>query len=150
MCCDDCVNRRKFLTLAAAAGATAALAACGDGELSGTGVKVGGNGDGTGSGTPPTGTPSGQVTLTVGDYPALAQTGGLVMVNNTFVAVKRTGPAAFDAFSMSCTHEGCLTSIVNGVRFDCPCHFSQFDANGAVIRGPATDPLAKFPTSYDA
>jgi len=150
MSCTDCVNRRKFLALAAAAGASAALAGCGDGELSGVGMKISGNPMGTGTGSGPTGSPSSQITLKVADYPELGQPNVLVMVADTFIAVKRSGLATFTAFSMSCTHQGCLTTLVNGNRFDCPCHFSQFDVNGMVIRGPATDPLTEFPTSYDA
>jgi Rieske Fe-S protein len=68
---------------------------------------------------------------------------------SSVVAAKRTGPGSFVAFSMSCTHEGCLTSITGGQRFDCPCHGSRFDANGAVLVGPAEQPLASLATSYD-
>mgnify|MGYP001561558025 CR=1 FL=1 len=140
MCCAECVSRRRFLTLAAGGSAIAAvITACGDGQVSGVALIVGGGGGGGGS----------RVTVVVGDYPGLASAGTLVQVTNTFIAVKRTGATSFVAFSMSCTHQGCLTSIVNGSRFDCPCHGSRFDVDGAVVNGPAASPLTTLPTAYD-
>lgn len=138
MSCHDCVGRREFLANGAGITAlAAAIAACGDGTVSGVAAKV------------PVVIPGvDQVTVRVADFPGLAATGTLVQVSS-FFAAKRTGPGAFDAFSMACTHEGCLTSITNGQRFDCPCHFSRFDADGAVVNGPAQRPLAKLVTSYD-
>lgn len=142
MSCDDCVNRRRFLALAAAAGSSMALAACGDGVVSG--VKNVGAGGGGGAG-PVTST----ITAKVGDYPQLATAGVLVQITGKLVAVKRTGGATFDALSMTCTHLACGTDLANN-RFDCPCHGSRFDSSGSVVNGPATTPLPKFATSYDA
>ena len=144
MCCADCVNRRTFLALAAAAGASAALTACGDSELSGVARKGGEIGWGGGGGGGPN-----PLMVKVGDYPDLASNGFFVQITNTAVAVKRTGAASFDAYVNSCTHEGCLTVIVSGVRFDCPCHQSRFDSSGNVINGPATSPLPMLTTAYD-
>ncbi|HEX7939437.1 MAG TPA: Rieske 2Fe-2S domain-containing protein [Gemmatimonadaceae bacterium] len=144
MCCDDCVNRRRFLAIAAGGAAAAAIAACGDGRISGVAMKVTTLGPGGGSGGGPD-----QVIAVVGDYPGLATTGTLVMINNSYVAVKRTGATTFDAFYMGCTHQGCLTNIVSNA-FLCPCHGSRFDNNGAVTVGPATSNLTSLPTAYDA
>jgi cytochrome b6-f complex iron-sulfur subunit len=44
------------------------------------------------------------------------------------------------AHSLICTHLGCTISE-NGAEFDCPCHGSRFDENGAVLAGPAQQPL---------
>lgn len=138
MTCHRCVNRREFIANSAGLAAlTAAIAACGDGTVSALGVRA------------PVLVPGvDRVKIRVADFPGLATTGSVVQVSS-FFAVKRTGPAAFDAFSMACTHEGCLTSIVNAQRFDCPCHGSRFDANGAVLNGPAERPLQRVTTSYD-
>lgn len=139
MSCHDCVNRRDFIANSAALAAlAAAIAACGDGTISGVAAKVPEIVEGVD-----------QVKVKVADYPALATVGALVQITGSFFAVKRTGPSSFDAFSMACTHEGCLTSVVNAQRFDCPCHGSRFDANGAVISGPARLPLQRIVTSYD-
>jgi Rieske Fe-S protein len=44
------------------------------------------------------------------------------------------------AHSLVCTHLGC-TITENGAEFECPCHGSRFDENGAVLAGPAQQPL---------
>ena len=46
----------------------------------------------------------------------------------------------FNAYSMVCTHLGC-TVEEDGENFSCPCHGSQFDHNGCVLKGPATERL---------
>ena len=135
MRCDDCINRRQFLSAAAGAAGLVAISGCGDGVVTG----------------PFADPPAGPVSIVVADFPALATVGTLVKVPQQPIAVKRTGASTFDAFSMICTHAGCQTSVTNaGQQFDCPCHGSRFDANGAVVRGPAGSPLPKFVTSYDA
>lgn len=49
----------------------------------------------------------------------------------------------FRAFSAVCTHAGCTVAYSSsGNQFRCPCHGAIFDAvTGAVIQGPARDPL---------
>jgi len=42
-----------------------------------------------------------------------------------------------------CTHLGCVVPWVKGSnKFQCPCHGSQYDENGKVVRGPAPLSLA--------
>jgi Rieske Fe-S protein len=46
------------------------------------------------------------------------------------------------ACSAICTHAGCRVQYAQGGLF-CPCHGSLFDSRtGAVLQGPATQPLA--------
>lgn len=146
MSCENCVNRREFLIRAAGTtGAAALLAACGDGALSSPiSVRV-----------PTDSIPSGskKLVITVGDFSGLATVNRLVQVS-TFVTAKRTGTDTFQAFSMACTHEGCLIGIVNnGQSFLCPCHSSRFANDGSVINGPTTGgsigPLQKLSSTYD-
>jgi Rieske Fe-S protein len=136
--CDRCVSRREFLGRASAGLALGVIVTgCGDGDVSGVALR-----------RPASEPPAETVTIVVADFPGLATTGSLVKVSD-FFAAKRTGVDTFDAFSMVCTHEGCLTQIRNGERFECPCHFSRFAADGSVINGPAELPLFNLATSYD-
>jgi Rieske Fe-S protein len=144
MPCEHCLNRRDFLARTAGGAAIAAIVACGNGRLSGPNsiTRV----DST--------VVAKKFSIVVSQFPELAAVGRLVQVG-AFQAAKRTAtsPAAFEAFSMACTHAGCLTEIVNAQRFDCPCHGSKFAADGSVINGPFTgehiNPLQKLATSYD-
>jgi cytochrome b6-f complex iron-sulfur subunit len=48
--------------------------------------------------------------------------------------------SGFMALSLVCTHLGCTVEQKDG-GFACPCHGSQYDANGKVLKGPAQKPL---------
>jgi Rieske Fe-S protein len=46
--------------------------------------------------------------------------------------------------SLRCTHLGCLVSFNEAeASWDCPCHGSRFDVDGAVLEGIATSPLPR-------
>jgi nitrite reductase/ring-hydroxylating ferredoxin subunit len=48
------------------------------------------------------------------------------------------------AVSLRCTHLGCLLHFNGAERsWDCPCHGSRFDVDGAVLEGPAVHPLER-------
>ena len=49
------------------------------------------------------------------------------------------------AVNATCTHKGCVVDWSDQSKgFLCPCHASQFKADGSVITGPAPKPLATF------
>lgn len=131
------MSRRDFITRGtlAVAGA-AALAACGDGQFGPETVVA----------------PAGPYAIKVGSFPELSITGQLVVpTGNRFVAVKRTGPLTFQAYSIVCTHQGCLTEL-QGNALACPCHGARFDSSGAVTqppRGGTATALPKIATLYD-
>jgi len=66
------------------------------------------------------------------------------------ILIVRTSTGAAQAVSDICTHAAC------GVRYDragkaltCPCHGSRYTLTGAVLRGPATQPLKRYVTQLD-
>jgi len=60
------------------------------------------------------------------------------------VGVYRDEAGAAHAVSLRCTHLGCLVHWNGAERsWDCPCHGSRFDVDGAVLAGPATKPLQR-------
>lgn len=71
----------------------------------------------------------------VADFPA---SGELVRFDIPAIVYKTN--AGFQAYSLVCTHLGC-TVVEDGENFSCPCHGSQFDRDGRVLKGPATKKL---------
>ncbi len=57
--------------------------------------------------------------------------------------VIESGKIHLSAYTLVCTHNGCKPTVPNaeGV-LACPCHGSQFNADGSVAKGPAKKPLA--------
>jgi nitrite reductase/ring-hydroxylating ferredoxin subunit len=58
----------------------------------------------------------------------------------------------FYAFGDTCTHKHCPLSKgeLEGTTVTCPCHGSQFDVTtGAVLHGPAEDPVESYPVRVD-
>jgi Rieske Fe-S protein len=139
MSCENCLNRRAFLAKSAAAAAAAALATgCGNGVF---GPPLPSNSGGS--------IPSGTVTITVSHFPDLATVNQLVQIDLER-AVKRTGASSFLALSTICTHQGCDAAVNASNQVECPCHGSRFDSNGAVVNGPATQPLPVLSTQYNS
>lgn len=70
------------------------------------------------------------------------------------VAAYRDTGGSLHLLSAHCTHLGCTVQFNNAERsWDCPCHASRFDIDGAVLNGPATEPLrrigARTPQAHD-
>jgi len=56
-------------------------------------------------------------------------------------------PGGTRALSLTCTHQGCSVHrevVANGEGFQCPCHGAAYDANGAVVQGPAEKDLTQY------
>ena len=69
--------------------------------------------------------------------------GVVVRAGRRQVAVSRDGEGSLRPLSAACTHLGCIVSWNPAERtWDCPCHGSRFDPQGAVLEGPATEPLS--------
>lgn len=78
---------------------------------------------------------------------ALAQTadipvGGGTVYADQDIVITQPSEGEFRAFSATCTHQGCAVGDVSEGTINCPCHGSKFAvADGAVVDGPANDPL---------
>jgi Rieske Fe-S protein len=54
------------------------------------------------------------------------------------------------AMTAVCTHDGCTVNFAPATHdFECPCHMSTFDFNGAVTNPPAPLPLVHFACALD-
>jgi Rieske Fe-S protein len=80
------------------------------------------------------------------DFPLGERT--LLSAEKIFIVHVAEGLAAISA---KCTHQGCTVQAQEGAGgFSCACHGSGFDAQGAVLQGPASSPLSWFAVSLDA
>lgn len=57
-------------------------------------------------------------------------------------------PDGIRALSARCTHRGCLVRW-EANEFVCPCHRARFSGDGAVLHGPARDPLPALPAKIE-
>jgi Rieske Fe-S protein len=109
------------------------------------------NGDGA-EGNVPAGTATmcgTNLCLSLAENPDLAVVGGILFFTQApgkKIFVTRVSDTAFRALSALCTHQACTVEWDGSARFDCPCHGSQFTAEGTVMRGPAASPLRTFQT----
>lgn len=70
-----------------------------------------------------------------------------VTVTENFIVVKSNDQLKI--FSSKCTHLGCrITKNINNI-FTCPCHGSQFNLDGEVLRGPAMKQLKELNCKVD-
>jgi cytochrome b6-f complex iron-sulfur subunit len=127
-----CVSRRQFVVQGSLAGVAIMLAGC------------------LGSGGP-TAPGSVSLTLTVSDYPALANVGGVAYVTSSGnpLAVVRTGASTFDVVSRICPHQGGTVSS-NGNGFTCPNHGARFSDSGMWEGGQQTSNLTSYSSQYDS
>ncbi len=132
------MDRRDFLKALAASGGAAALgtflagcapsATTGGGSTSGSGITL---------------------DLTKPENQSLATVGGTLALDAdsldpTGLLLYRLNESTVLAFSRKCSHMGCTVgAFQNGVS-TCPCHGSQYDTNGKVIKGPAPKALKAY------
>lgn len=130
------MDRRGFLEQGIQLGVLAALAgACTDiGSI--TGPELNGGQD---------------VVVTLADYPALAQAGGIARISGVSppLAMVNEGNEVYSAFSLVCPHQG-ATLGVTGSGFLCPRHGARFNALGQWTGGQPTTNLREYATAYDA
>ena len=74
----------------------------------------------------------------------LATAGGAMLIDmaGDTIMVIRASDTQIVAVSAICTHAGCAMDYSAAQQLlDCPCHGSQFSADGRVLRGPAVRAL---------
>jgi len=94
-----------------------------------------------------------RVRLALAEMPKLSEPGGFVKVYPFGfahpIAVFEHSSGEVFAISTTCTHAGCEVRKTKN-KFECPCHGSQYDLTGNVIRGPAPASLTRFPVKKEA
>jgi Rieske Fe-S protein len=66
------------------------------------------------------------------------------------ILVVRQSATSYLALSMECQHQLCPVNPPQNGFIDCPCHGSRYDMTGAVVNGPTTKPLKRYPLTFDA
>jgi cytochrome b6-f complex iron-sulfur subunit len=131
------LGRRDFLGAAALTALTLLETACGDGQIGPSG---------------PGGSSGGPLVVTVAQFAALANVGGVARVDGgagTPVALVRTSAESFLALSLVGPHAR-ATVNVNGGGFLCPNHGARFSGTGVWQGGQPTTNMVSLPATYDA
>jgi Rieske Fe-S protein len=142
---DAPTSSRRAVLAGAGAACVAALSGCtaynaNNGGLAGAppaqnspAASAASSGNGAGNGTAP------DVLASTSDVPV----GGGKILTDKKIVITQPQAGTFDAFTAVCTHQGCIVTTVSGGTINCPCHGSKFSiANGSVVNGPASSPLA--------
>ena len=82
------------------------------------------------------------------DNSALTKVGGSVKISDEIMLIRKS-ESTFIAVRTICTHKGCDVEL-EGDKFVCPCHGSEFTVDGVVTQGPATKNLKIFETIFDS
>ena len=98
---------------------------------------------------------AGVMTLSKADAGKLAQEGSTLRVaspdGETRIFLVRAQSGELTALSMMCTHWGSDVNFVPGKNhLVCPSHGSRFGLDGAVLEGPAGDPLTRYSVEENA
>ena len=129
---ENTVGRRQLLAGAGIGLGATAIAAC-----SGYGGKDAGSKDTAPPASSSAGTPASPAVLA---KTSQVPVGSGVIVDD--VVLTQPSAGVFKGLSTMCTHAGCAVSAVADGKITCPCHGSTFGLDGAVLKGPATKPLA--------
>ncbi len=88
------------------------------------------------------------VIVKLSENASLDKTGGSVKVNDELMLIRKS-ESEFIAVRTVCTHKGCDVEL-EGTKFVCPCHGSEYTLEGKVTEGPAEKDLKTFETMFDS
>ncbi len=88
------------------------------------------------------------VIVKLSENAALDKTGGSVKVSDELMLIRKS-ESEFIAVRTVCTHKGCDVEL-EGTKFVCPCHGSEYTLDGKVTEGPAEKDLKTFETMFDS
>jgi len=134
---DKPISRRSVIASVGALSVTGFLAACATSEVEPAAVAPA---------ETPTPTPTESTTpeqtadgiFVVSEIPV----GGAVILSEEKVVLTQPIAGEVNAFSVTCTHQGCPVSQVSDQGIVCACHNSVFSTlDGSVVSGPATSGL---------
>ena len=96
----------------------------------------------------------GVASLPMADFPELSQSGGQAVISvagvKGMVVVFQRPDGSYGAVSQKCTHAGCKVAYEGGEdQLQCRCHGSAFSPDGAVVNGPAKEPLKTYPVQVE-
>lgn len=90
------------------------------------------------------------VTVNLDVATALATAGGWALVIDAKVLIVNLGSNTFSALTSVCTHSQCDRNWTFASNvFTCTCHGSRFNTSGAVLTGPAIQPLKTYGTNLN-
>lgn len=88
------------------------------------------------------------ITVKLSENAALSKAGGTVKVSDEIMLIRKSD-TEFLAVKTICTHKGCDVEL-EGDKFICPCHGSEFSLDGKVQTGPAKTDLKTYETTFDS
>jgi Rieske Fe-S protein len=78
----------------------------------------------------------------------LSKVGGSVLLDDDNILI-RSSQSQFLAVNLICRHKGCTVEL-QGDKFVCPCHGSEYSLDGKVTQGPSKANLKTWETTFDA
>lgn len=88
------------------------------------------------------------IIVKIAENPGLSTVGGSCPVTDDIMLI-RMDESRFIAVSTICRHKGCTVEL-EGDKFVCPCHGSEYTREGKVTQGPSKANLKTFETMFDS
>lgn len=89
-----------------------------------------------------------KIAVPLAKIPPVTSVGGSIVlkVKDKLLLLVRDSPQTVRALNPICTHRKCVVAFNSAEKkIKCPCHGSEFDLDGRVLKGPATSPLQTYP-----